>query len=245
MACCAVFNYAVKRDYIVRSPCRDIELPAPLPVKRRPVTASDLSALDAALVDQGLMVYIGAIGGLRWGEVAGLRVRHCDLLHGELTVAEQITRGEGGISIVGQPTKTCSSTRGSHSQSTSRPLGCTSREHGLTAADGDEFLFTTADGGPLDYCNWRRRSWIPACIKAGLGDRVTGTAKRKTYKGLGFHDLRRASATALVALGVDVKTAQARLGHADAKTTLNIYASKVDANDRAAAEALAAEFYRR
>lgn len=42
--------------------------------------------------------------------------------------------------------------------------------------------------------------------------------------GAGFDDLRRANATTLVAEGVDVKTAQTRLGHADPRTTPSIYA---------------------
>jgi hypothetical protein len=55
---------------------------------------------------------------------------------------------------------------------------------------------------PLEYSNFRYRRWLPACEAAGV-------------KGLQFHDLRRANATGLVAEGVDVKTAQSRLGHSD------------------------------
>jgi integrase len=66
--------------------------------------------------------------------------------------------------------------------------------------------------------NWLRRSWYPATISAGLGRMVDDEATgRRRYEGLGFHDLRRASATGLVAAGVDVKTAQSVLGHTDAR----------------------------
>jgi integrase len=41
------------------------------------------------------------------------------------------------------------------------------------------------------------------------------------YEGLGFHDVRRAAATGLVAEGVDVKTAQDLLGHSDSRLTLD------------------------
>jgi len=44
------------------------------------------------------------------------------------------------------------------------------------------------------------------------------------YVGVTFHDLRRANATALVHAGVDMKTAQARLGHSDPRLTLGVYA---------------------
>lgn len=54
----------------------------------------------------------------------------------------------------------------------------------------------------------------------------------------GFHDLRRTNATAMVLDGVDVKTAQTRLGHSDPRLTLAIYAQATSQGDRAAAEKL-------
>jgi integrase len=45
---------------------------------------------------------------------------------------------------------------------------------------------------------------------------------RAGLEGAGFHDLRRANAMTLVAEGVNVKTAQTRLGHADPRTTLSV-----------------------
>jgi Phage integrase family len=97
-------------------------------------------------------------------------------------------------------------------------------------------------GRRLRYTNWLRRSWYPATIAAGLGqvveDQATG---RRRYEGPGFHDLRRASATGLVAAGVDVKTAQSVLGHTDARVTLDLYAQVVT-EQQAAADAMAARF---
>ncbi len=55
---------------------------------------------------------------------------------------------------------------------------------------------------------------------------------------LAFHDLRRTNATALVALGVDVKTAQQRLGHSDVRMTIGLYAQVEQQADRAAADEL-------
>jgi integrase len=45
------------------------------------------------------MAYLGALLGLRWGEVAGLRVRRVDFLAGTSEVAEQATRGEHGRAV--------------------------------------------------------------------------------------------------------------------------------------------------
>lgn len=55
-------------------------------------------------------------------------------------------------------------------------------------------------------------------------------------------DLRRANATGLVAEGVDVRTAQARLGHADPRLTLAIYAQATGDADRSAAARIGARF---
>jgi integrase len=84
-------------------------------------------------------------------------------------------------------------------------------------------VFVNGHGRPLSYSPWRRSIWLPACEKAGLG-------------GLRFHDLRSLNSTALVAAGVDVKTAQTRLGHANPSTTLGVYARATAEADRQGAE---------
>jgi hypothetical protein len=56
-------------------------------------------------------------------------------------------------------------------------------------------------------------------------------------------DLRRLNATTLVVGGVDVKTAQVRLGHSDPRMTLAIYASAPVSADRAAAETVDQRFF--
>lgn len=65
---------------------------------------------------------------------------------------------------------------------------------------------------------------------------------RERYEGLSFHDLRRANATGLVAEGVDVKTAQAMLGHSEARLTLDVYAQAVTKLGEAAAEAMGVRY---
>ena len=103
---------------------------------------------------------------------------------------------------------------------------------GLTAADPEALIFTTPGGDALEYANFRRRAWLPACERANL-------------KGLTFHDLRRANATALVHAGIDLKTAQTRLGHSDPRLTLGVYAQATTTQDISAAEARGARFSRR
>ena len=107
---------------------------------------------------------------------------------------------------------------------------------GLTAADPEALLFPAPDGGLLRYSNWLRRSWWLAMVAAGLGTLERNDTGRWHYDGPGFHDLRRTSATALVVDGVDVKTAQYRLGHSSPVLTLSLYAQAVTAAERDAAD---------
>jgi integrase len=53
-----------------------------------------------------------------------------------------------------------------------------------------------------------------------------------------FHGLRHTHASALIAAGVDVLTVSRRLGHANASTTLNVYAHLFNRTDEAAAQAI-------
>jgi integrase len=92
-------------------------------------------------------------------------------------------------------------------------------QRGPTTRDTDAFLFATPDGEHLDYSNWLHRIWYPARQKA----RVEWAQ---------FHDLRRANATGLVLEGIDLKTAQTRLGHTDPRLTLGIYAQASTEADR-------------
>ncbi|MDH3731449.1 MAG: tyrosine-type recombinase/integrase [Acidimicrobiia bacterium] len=50
--------------------------------------------------------------------------------------------------------------------------------------------------------------------------------------GLTFHGLRHSAATQWVANGVDARTVQHRLGHADPRLVLLLYAPRLDAVER-------------
>lgn len=100
---------------------------------------------------------------------------------------------------------------------------------GVGDLDSEELLFVNSDGEGLDYSNWYHRVWVPA----------TFAIKRA---GLQFHDLRRTNATALVQEGVDVKTAQERLGHSDPRLTIGLYAQVIKAGERDAADRLGDAF---
>ena len=78
-------------------------------------------------------------------------------------------------------------------------------------------------------------------------ERAIRTARKKVDglpAGFRYHDLRHYFASLLIASGVDVKTVQARMRHASAKTTLDTYGHlwpDRDESTRAAVEAVFAD----
>ena len=226
----AMFAYAATAEWIGRSPCRNIKLPSATAPRRRALGPEEVARLAEAVPDAYRpMVWLGAVLGLRWSEVAGLRVGRLDLLRGTVTVAETVTRDACGRPVLGPP----KSTAGARTLSIPRSLGDVLSRHlarrELAAVEEERLVFESPEGGPLRYTNWRRRVWEPATAAAGCA-------------GAGFHDLRRCAATALVIGGVDVRTAQTRLGHSDARTTLAIYAQATEEADRRAAETVGEHF---
>ncbi len=221
----AMFSFAVASDLIRRSPCRGIRLPQVQLTERPEIDPKALEGLSEALgSDYAPMLWLGVVGGLRWAEVAGLTVSSLDLLRGTVTVSHQLDR-DGTLAAP----KTQAGTR-----TLAIPawlvddLAALLARKKLSASNGSAFVFTSPQGGPLDYSRWRQRVWLPACKRAGVT--------------LRFHDLRSWAASALVLSGVDVKTAQARLGHSSPQVTLGIYARAQSDADRAAAEKIGGVF---
>lgn len=218
----AIFTWAEDSEMIARNPCRAVRLPQVRLVDRPALTVTQLNRLaDALGEDRAAMMWIGAVLGLRWGEVAGLRVSSLDMLGGKVIVDRQLAR-----SSTLEPPKSAAGTR---------TLACPTwllddlasllGRRKLTAANADELVFVTNAGSPLNYTNWRQREWLPACETAGLA-------------GLKFHDLRSLAATALIDSGANVKTTQTRLGHSSPQVTLALYARATAAADRLAADAV-------
>jgi integrase len=175
------------------------------------------------------MVYLGAVLGLRWGECAGLRVGRIDFDRSTIAIAEQVSRGVGGRSVIGPPKSEAARRTLAAPQMLMELLTNQLEVRGLTTRDTDAFVFASSDGEHLDYSNWLHRIWYPARRQAGV-------------EWAQFHDLRRANATGLVLEGVDLKTAQTRLGHTDPRLTLGIYAQATTDADRQAAERLGERF---
>jgi integrase len=228
----AIFAYAVDADWLPRSPCRSIKLPAVRSTRRTKLTADDVDAIAAAMDPRySAMVWIGTILGLRWSEVAGLRVGALDLLAQSVTIAEggTVIRDAKGRPLVGDPKSEASQATLPIPGGLVAILAKHLAARGLTASDRDGLVFEAPEGGLLRYSNWRNRVWLPAVAEAGC-------------EGAGFHDLRRAAATALVRDGVDVKTTQSLMRHSDVRLSIGLYADAEVEAERTAVEKLGAKF---
>ena len=230
----AVFNFAVNNDWLARSPIRGIKLPMATSTRSYSLTYTDVVAIaDATHLTYRPMVWLGALTGCRWSEAAGLRVGDLDMMARTMRIEQVVVKDSHGRPGVCSPKSEASRRIVALPKALVEMFAEHLTRPDLTAADRGAFVFTAPQGGLISQDNWRCRVWLPALKGAGLA-----TAKPRP----GFHDLRRAVATALVAAGVDPKTVQTRLGHSDVRTTLEIYTRTTADSDHRAAELLADPF---
>jgi integrase len=89
---------AVDAGYLAQTPCRNVPLPKIEREEMRFLTPAEIITLaDAIRPLYRTLVLVGAYGGLRIGELAGLRRGRVDLLRGTVTVAEIVTEVEGKL----------------------------------------------------------------------------------------------------------------------------------------------------
>ncbi len=226
----AMFAYAVSTDLLARSPCRRINLPTGARRPPRALTQDQVAAIASHMDERfRLMVWLAAMLGLRWGEVAGMRMGSVDLPGRMVTIDGAVVRDRHGRSVLGPPKTQAGIRTLSLPEALAKELGAHLEALGPAGGHPEALLFSPAGRSPMSYSNFRQRIWIPAVESAGLS-------------GTNFHDLRRTNASIMVAAGVDVKTAQHRLGHTDVRLTLELYAQVSSAADRSAAEVLGASF---
>jgi integrase len=91
-----VLGVAVESGYLTRNPCTVKGAASDRTAEMRFATVDQVAALaEAVRPCFKALVLVAAYTGLRWGELAGLRVRRVDLLHRTITVVEQLTEVRG------------------------------------------------------------------------------------------------------------------------------------------------------
>ena len=195
---------ALKDGRISRNAASGVKLPRAVRADPRFLTPDEVARLVEGAQPHGLSVTVLALCGLRFGELAALRVRGVNLLRRRLVVSQSVT--EVGGRLVWSLPKT------NRTRTVPFPPSLAPAIEALCAGKAPEdLLFTAPEGGVLRLGNWRRRVFDPACRAAGL-------------VGVTPHDLRHTAASLAIASGANVKAVQQMLGHASAAMTLDVYA---------------------
>ncbi len=211
----AILTAAVEADLLTVSPCRGVKLPAKRPTEKRVLTVTELHRLANAIAEPYRpMVYLAAVGSLRWEEVAGLRVGRLNFMSRTPSLAVVETYTEvGGFQDVKSPA-------GRRVIHLPPFLVDMLAEHlaRRRSPGPDELVFVAPRAGPLRVTNFHRRNWLPVVRNAGL-------------EGFTFHGLRHSTVGLMVEMGHHPLLIQKRLGHASSSTTMDIYGHVLAALD--------------
>jgi integrase len=212
-----LFSDAVHDGLLPRSPVS--RRTSPPTAKQRPyvATTAQVWALHDALPEHFRpVVLLGAFAGLRVGEMVALRTSDVDFMRGIITPA---------IQYPGVPLKTEMS-----KLPIPIPQELALELNRVPAEWGSDHLVVGAFGRPV----------TPTTVDVAF--RKARTSVGALPSGFRVHDLRHYFASLLIASGLDVKVVQARLRHASAKTTLDVYGHLWPDKDESARAAVAVVF---
>jgi len=223
----------VKWSWISSNPAVNATPPRSRRTDVRPPNVAEIRLLLSAAAEKkvfGLALRIAASTGMRRGEICGLKWSNVDVRNRTLRVDGALVTVPGGV--IEKDTKTHQARRISLDSFTLDAL----RIHRKQAEER-----AAAVGVEASAINDRFvLSYSADCATPVHPDSLTGAFTRLRvrlgFEGFRFHDLRHAHATELLAAGVPVKSVSSRLGHADASTTLNVYAHALESTDRQAAD---------
>ena len=195
---------AVKDGRMVRNVAEGVPLPRIVCRPMRFLSHEEVARLAASCDAYGALIDVLAYGGLRWGELAALRVKRVDLVRRRLEVVEAVTEVNGEV-VFG-------TTKNHQRRSVPIPRFLANELAGeIAGKEPDDLVFVSPRGEVLRNTNFRPRFFDPAAERAGLA-------------GLTPHELRHTAASLAVAAGANVKAVQQMLGHASAAMTLDVYA---------------------
>jgi integrase len=201
----SMLDLAVRDKRLVSNVAKDVKLPRLTKTRHRYLTHHQLEDLTEQLEDrEALIVNVLAYCGLRWGELAALRITDVDFLRRRLSVSRSVSDVSGAL--VWGPTKTHQHRSVPFPVFLAEPLAARCAGRGR-----EELLFPSRAGTALRVKNFRRDCFDAAASRAGL-------------EGLHPHELRHTAASLAIASGANVKAVQTMLGHASAAMTLDVYA---------------------
>jgi integrase len=227
----------VKWGWIVQNPASLASPPRVRSPELEPPNPEQVIALiDRATSedpDFGCYLLVSATTGARRGEMCALRWSDIDLKQGTVSISKAVVEASHSV-LVEKDTKTHSSRRialDPTSVTALKELRKRSEDRAKEcghALSKDAYAFSPEPDGS--------RAWPPNDVTKRF-IRIRDAAGLDTVR---LHDLRHFAATRMLAAGVPVRTVSGRLGHANAATTLTVYAHFVEESDVDAAATLGA-----
>lgn len=177
---------------------------------------------DALPIEYRSMVFVGGLLGLRWSEVAGLRVGRIDLARQTVFVFETLSEVNGCLIV--------SDVKSAASRRTVPMPAFVANEIADHLArtcrtDPQDYVFVGPGGAPLRAGNFRSLVWSPAVAQAGLS-------------GLTFHGLRHSAVGLMIEAGAHIEAIKQRMGHSSIRVTSDTYGSLLPTVDQAVTTAL-------
>jgi len=199
---------AIADGRILHNPADKVPLPSERQKRARYLSQQEVERLVSELPDRDqALVLIGAYGGLRWGEAAGLRRRDIDPLRSRIRVEGTAVQLGGTITLDNEP----KTPRSKRSVPIARSVMRRIQHHLDEYVDPmpDSLVFTAPSGGPL-FRAWSQNTLGPA-------------ARRANLEGLTFHGLRHSFVAIMVAAGCNVREVSEWAGHNSVAFTLTRY----------------------
>lgn len=160
------------------------------------------------------VVWVLALAGLRWGELAGLKVGDRVKVPGEGLRLQRTVMSSRDKGALFEDTLKNKRSRTVPLVGDLVPIV----EKWSEGKASTEWMFPAPMGGPLSEPNWKRSvGWSAAVRKIG----------RPTLR---VHDLRHTCASLWLGAGADPKVVQRILGHASAAMTMDLYGHLIDQN---------------
>lgn len=198
-----VLASAVKDGRLARNPAEGVNLPRVVVGERRYLTHEQVHALAAAAGPYRLAVLFLAYTGVRFGELAALRLGRLDLLRRRAAIVEAVTEVNGALAW-GTP-------KGHERREVPIPRFLVDELAAHVAGRGrDDLAFPGVKGAVLRVRVFRRGGFDPAASAIGVPE-------------MHPHELRHTAASLAIASGADVKVVQQMLGHKSATMTLDLY----------------------
>lgn len=205
----SVCGYAVRTKRIGENPCNGVTLREKSQRKRPYLTHEQVGALAEQCGDYGDVVLFLSYTGLRFGEMAALKIQSLNMLKRRVEVDEAVSDVRGNL--VWDTPKTHERRSVPFPAFLSEVLAIRCENKGR-----DDVVFAGADGGVLRNNNFRARTFNRAVQRCMEAD--------SEFPKVTPHDLRHTAASLAISAGANVKAVQRMLGHKDATMTLNTYA---------------------